>query len=127
MRRKIGLFGGTFDPIHFGHTCVAAHAAKYIGAEAVVFIPARRSPHKKLFPVASGDARLEMAALATAEQKKFRVSDCELKRPGPSYTLDTISEISAEYGEGTEFYWLIGADMVKDLDMWYNICELIDV
>ena len=127
MKRRIALFGGTFDPIHCGHMCVASHAAEQIGAHTVVFIPTKRSPHKKLFPVAGGQARLEMIRLATEGQEGFQVSDCELKRCEPSYTLDTVGEMSNEYGRDNEFYWLVGADMVGELDKWYKICELIDV
>ena len=123
---KILLFGGTFDPIHRGHTKVAMHAAEQIGTEKIVFVPARRSPHKKFFSVASGVERLEMITLAIVGMDKFEVSDCELKRAQPSYTLDTVREFQAQYRDKAKISWLVGADMVKDLPKWYKINDLID-
>jgi nicotinate-nucleotide adenylyltransferase len=122
----IALFGGTFDPIHLGHTQVAAVAAARIDAEKVIFIPARCSPLKGFFPHASNEARREMIALAIAGNETFAVSDCELKRPTPSYTLDTVRQFRREYGPGTSIHWLLGADAVEDLVHWYKVRELID-
>lgn len=125
-KRKIILFGGTFDPIHLGHTTVAAEAAEYIGAEKIVFIPAKRSPLKHFFPKASDDDRLKMITLAIAENEKFQLSDYELKKPGPSYTLETVGQFQADYGGDTSIYWLVGADSINELPHWYGIIELID-
>jgi len=125
-KRKIALFGGTFDPIHLGHTRVVAEAARHIGAEKVVFIPARCSPLKGFTPSASDDDRFAMIALAIAGNKSFELSDYELKRPQPGYTLQTVRRFQADYGSQTEIYWLIGADSVEDLPHWYKISELID-
>jgi nicotinate-nucleotide adenylyltransferase len=124
--RKIVLFGGTFDPIHLGHTTVAADAAEYIGAEKIVFIPAKRSPLKSCHPVASDDDRLKMISLAIAGSKNFQLSDCELNKPGPSYTLETVRQFQADCGSDTLIYWLTGADSVDELAHWYGIAELID-
>ena len=126
MKEKVILFGGTFDPIHYGHLRVADYACREISAREVVLIPARRSPHKSTLPIADGRARSEMISLAIEGRRKFRVSDCELKRAGPSYTLDTIRHFRDEYVKGTEFCWLVGADTVKDLGSWYGIGELVD-
>ena len=126
MKQKIILFGGTFDPIHQGHLLVADSAIQQIHAEKIIFIPARRSPHKNFLPVADGDMRLEMISIAIADKDKYTVSDCELKRPEPSFTLDTIRNIKSEYPKNSLFYWLLGADMVKDLPKWHKIHELID-
>lgn len=125
-KRKIALFGGTFDPIHLGHTKVAAEAAKHIGAEKIVFIPAKRSPLKGFTPCAGDDDRFAMIALAIAGYKNFELSDYELKKPQPSYTLETIRQFKIDYGSETEIYWLIGADSIDDLAYWYKILELID-
>ncbi|HUT47186.1 MAG TPA: nicotinate-nucleotide adenylyltransferase [Sedimentisphaerales bacterium] len=125
-RRKIALFGGTFDPIHIGHTTVAADAAEHIGAEKIVFVPAKRSPLKGFSPRANDNDRLNMISLAIAGEKNFQVSDYELKRPAPSYTLATIRKFQADYGSETSIHWLIGADGVDDLTYWYKISELID-
>ena len=126
MKRNVILFGGTFDPIHNGHTRVAEAAAAKIGAAKVVFIPAKRSPHKQVFPVASAEQRIEMISLAIEGRDTFCVSDVEVKRPEPSYTLDTVRTFKAKYGEDAQLYWLIGADMVGDLAKWHRINELID-
>lgn len=126
MNRRIVLFGGTFDPIHLGHTTVAVDAAKSIGADKVVFIPAKRSPLKGFLPRASDDDRLEMIALATGAEKNFEVSDFELQKPAPSYSLKTVQKFQAEYGDEASIYWLIGADGVNDLAYWHKIVELID-
>ena len=125
-RKKIALFGGTFDPIHVGHTTVAADAAEHIGAEKIVFVPAKRSPLKGFLPRANDNHRLKMISLAIAGEKNFQVSDYELKRPAPSYTLATIRKFQADYGSETSIHWLIGADGVDDLTYWYKIAELID-
>ena len=125
-QRKIALFGGTFDPVHLGHTIVAGAAAKYIGAERIIFVPAKLSPLKGSLPRESDMNRFEMLSLATADENFFEVSDCELKRPAPSYTLDTVRQLQSEYGSETSVYWLLGADGIDELMHWHQIAELID-
>jgi len=126
MKRKIALFGGSFDPIHLGHTGVARAAAEYLKAESVIFIPAKCSPLKGCPPRASDDDRLRMIELATANDNVFAVSDCELRRPAPSYTLDTVHQFQAEYGPEVSVHWLLGADSVDDLVHWHCIGQLLD-
>ena len=121
------MFGGTFDPIHLGHSAVAADAAEHVGAEKIVFIPAKRSPLKGFLPKASDDDRFEMIALAIAGEKNFQVSDYELKRPAPSYTFETVQKFQADYGGEASIYWLVGADSIDDMVHWYRIIELIDL
>jgi nicotinate-nucleotide adenylyltransferase len=125
-KRKIALFGGTFDPIHFGHTTVAADAADHIGAEKIIFVPAKRSPLKGFFPIAGDIDRLKMISLAIADNKDFQVSDYELQKPEPSYTLETVRQFQEDYGGDTSIYWLIGADSIDELQLWYGITDLID-
>ena len=127
MKNKLILFGGTFDPIHLGHTAVALAASKKIGAAKTVFIPARRSPHKKIFPIADAQSRLEMISLAISDTPNFSVSDYELKKTEPSYTLNTVLNFLAGPGKDTKIYWLIGADTVKDLPKWYKIHDLNEI
>ena len=127
MKSKIILFGGTFDPIHSGHVKVAEFAFDYIGGDELVFVVAKRSPHKCVFPSVEGSFRLEMVDLAVAGKDNFRVSDCELHRGDPSYTIDTVSSFIEEYGPDTDFYWLVGADMVKDLPRWHEVDQLLDL
>ena len=124
--RKIALFGGTFDPIHLGHTAVAAAACEHIGADKVVFVPARRSPLKAFFPEASDENRLAMIGLAISGNSGFEVSDYELKKAGPSYTLETVRYFRRELGSNVSIWWLMGADALEDLPHWYGVTELID-
>lgn len=124
--RRIALFGGTFDPIHLGHTTVAAEAREHIGAERIIFVPAKRSPLKGFSPEASDADRLTMIALAIAGKGYFELSDYELQKPAPSYTLETVRRFQADYGRGTAIHWLLGADSIGDLPYWHRIIELID-
>jgi len=126
VKRKIALFGGTFDPVHLGHSAVAADAAEKIGAEKVIFIPAKQSPLKGFFPIASDRDRLRMAALAIAENETFELSDYELKKSGPSYTIETVRQFQDNYGSDTVICWLLGADGVDELGHWYKAAELLD-
>lgn len=125
-KKKIALFGGTFDPIHLGHTAVAAAAAEHIGAEKVIFVPAKRSPLKDSFPKAGDDDRLAMISLAIAGNEKFQLNDYELRKPEPSYTLETVKHFQADCGGKALIYWLIGADSIYELSRWYGVVELID-
>jgi nicotinate-nucleotide adenylyltransferase len=124
--KRTALFGGTFDPIHLGHTTVASAAGDGVGADKVIFVPARRSPLKAFFPEASDDDRLEMIKLATDGNGRFGVGDYELKKTGPSYTLETVRYFRQQLGNSVFIYWLIGADALEDLPHWYGITELID-
>jgi nicotinate-nucleotide adenylyltransferase len=125
-KRKIALLGGTFDPVHLGHTAVASDAAGRISAEKVIFVPAKRSPLKGSLPKADDEHRLAMIAIAIAENSSFDVSDYELNKPAPSYTLQTIRKFQADYGSDAVICWLVGADGVNDLQHWFAIEELID-
>ncbi len=124
-QRKIALFGGTFDPIHLGHTTVTAEAAEQIGVEKVIFIPAKCSPLKEVGPQASDADRLAMIGLAIAGNNKFEVSDIELEKSRPSYTLETVRQFRYDYGLGVSIHWLIGADSINELPLWYGIEKLI--
>ena len=123
---KLILFGGTFDPVHLGHVQVAQYSFGKICADRLIFIPAKRSPHKDTFPVASGRHRLNMLSIAAESIDNFAVSDLELEGPDPSYTIDTVTAFKEEYGQETQIFWLIGADTVKDLPKWHRIKDLID-
>jgi len=123
---KLILFGGTFDPVHLGHVQVAQYSFQKIGADKLVFIPAKRSPHKGNFPAASGRHRFNMLSITAEGIDDFVVSDLELERPDPSYTIDTVTAFKEEYGEEVQIFWLIGADTVEDLPKWHRVKELID-
>jgi len=125
MSEKIILFGGTFDPVHIGHIEVASSAARTIGASTVFLIPARRSPHKQNRPLAADDDRIAMLKLAVEGNSLFQISPVELNRAEPSFTIDTIRYFKQKFGAERLFYWLIGADMLKDFPKWYKIDELL--
>lgn len=127
MKRKIILFGGTFDPIHHGHTTAAQSAVEQLDADELIFIPANRSPHKHSLPQVPDSARMEMLLLATAGNDKFSVNDWELKRPSPSYSFDTVDFFSRQYAGDTRLYWLIGADMVDGLPAWHKIGRIVEL
>jgi len=124
--KKIILFGGTFDPIHLGHTTVAAYAGEHIDADKIIFIPAKYSPLKSSSPVASEADRLKMLKLAICENEKFEVSDYELNKAEQNFTLETVRHFQQTSENGATIYWLIGADSIEDLANWYKITELID-
>lgn len=125
--RRIVLFGGSFDPIHVGHTTVVAQASSHLAAETVIFIPARRSPLKAASPQATDADRVAMIERALSDHPGWQVSDCELRRPAPSYTLDTVRHFRALYGRNAQLTWLIGADTVQDLPNWHGIDRLLDL
>ena len=125
--RDIILYGGSFDPIHLGHLTMAAYAIDYLHAETLIFIPAARSPHKMTVPIASPSQRIEMVRMVIEGMDRYQVSECELNRPQPSYTFDTICEFRLRYGPEAVLYWLVGADAVPELPRWFRIDELLDL
>jgi nicotinate-nucleotide adenylyltransferase len=125
--KKIVLFGGTFDPIHLGHTVVAKFASEKIGADTTIFVPAKHSVLKAMSPHASDAHRYNMISLAISGSLSLEVSDYELKKASPCYTVETVKHFRKEFGKDCILYWLVGADSVRDLHFWYNIIELIDI
>ena len=123
---NIGVYGGTFDPPHWGHITAARAAMEQLGLDKLVLIPDRVPPHKALPEgSASPEQRLEMAVLATAELgKRAEVSDRELRRDGPSYTSDTLAELRREYPEDT-LWLLMGSDMFLSLQTWHAPEEIM--
>lgn len=114
----IGVFGGTFDPIHYGHLRPAAEVMAAFGLAQVRFIPAGQPPHRPP-PLASAEHRLRMVQAAVADYPGFTVDDRELRRPGPSYTVDTLESLRAELGEAP-LCLIIGLDMFAHLDRWHR-------
>lgn len=111
---KLGVFGGTFDPVHHGHLAIALAAIESLGLDRVLFVPARRSPLKTAEPIASEADRLAMLERAIVGEPRFGVSRIELDRPGPSYTVDTLEAMA---GDGALFL-ILGADAARDLGRW---------
>ncbi|MBH5954469.1 nicotinate (nicotinamide) nucleotide adenylyltransferase, partial [Neisseria meningitidis] len=114
--KKIGLFGGTFDPIHNGHLHIARAFADEIGLDAVVFLPAGGPYHKDAASASAAD-RLAMVELATAEDARFAVSDCDIVREGATYTFDTV-QIFRQQFPSAQLWWLMGSDSLMKLHTW---------
>jgi len=124
MGDRVVLFGGTFDPVHHGHLIVARAVAEHCGYERITLVPSGTSPHKSNAVASPGD-RLAMLRLAVAGEGLFDVSDVELRREGPSYTIDTLTGLRAEIGAATELHLLIGADMLADLPNWRRAADVV--
>jgi nicotinate-nucleotide adenylyltransferase len=121
--KKIAIYGGTFDPIHHAHLILAREAVETLDLNKVILVPAAISPLKKAAPVANGEVRLAMLRAATKGEPEFEVDECELLRPPPSYTIDTVEEIHRRECD-TEIYCLIGEDNVSQLPRWHRFAEL---
>jgi len=122
-----GILGGSFDPIHNGHLHVAREARRRLGLDRVLFVPARVPPHKQGAEVSAPEHRLAMVRLAVAGEPGFEVSDVELRREGPSYTIDTVEAELSRLGAGAEIFFLVGADQALELDTWKRIRELAEL
>lgn len=120
---KVGIMGGTFDPIHVGHLLAAERAREEAGLDEVWFMPSNTPPHKPNAPMATAGQRLEMVKAAIAGNRYFREETMEIRRGGTSYTVDTVRELKERYA-GVDFYYIIGADMVQYLPNWVRIGEL---
>ncbi len=121
--KKIAIYGGTFDPVHHAHLILAREAIETLGLEKVILVPAAISPLKKAAPVASGEVRLAMLRTAIRGQPEFEVDECELLRPPPSYTIDTVEEIRRRECDAV-LYCLIGEDNIEQLPRWHRFNEL---
>ncbi len=114
---RVGVFGGSFDPLHLGHLLLAEQAREQFALDEVVFVPARLPPHKLDRQLAPDKLRLEMVELAVAGHRQFRASDVELRRAGPSFTIDTLAALAAERPNAA-FFLPIGADSLAEFPTW---------
>ena len=121
---KIGLFGGTFDPIHHGHLILAREAVEQLRLDRLIFIPNAISPHKLDHVPAPAGVRLEMIRAAIAGEPDFDADDLELRRGGPSYAIETVVEMRRRHPDA-ELFYLIGADNVAELHTWRKSEELL--
>jgi nicotinate-nucleotide adenylyltransferase len=122
-RMKIGLFGGSFDPVHLGHLLAARAAREEAGLDRQFFIPAAQSPFKPDARPAPATERLRWLRLALAGETAAEVDDQEIRRGGPSYTIDTVRDYARKY-PGAELFYLIGADQTAQLGLWRESGEL---
>jgi len=120
--RRIGLLGGTFDPVHYGHLLAGQAAIDAVGLDEVWFVPTLLPPHKSR-PGADGARRSEMLRAAFAGNPAFRVEEIELLQEGTSYTIDTVTALQERHPEAN-FHWIVGSDMIRDLPNWRRAEEL---
>ena len=121
--RRVGILGGTFDPIHYGHLVIAEQVREALQLDRVLFVPAAMPPHKLDEPVTPAVDRVAMVELAIAGNPAFAVSRVELERDGPSYTADTLAELSDEAARGgvaRDFYFILSTEALADLRGWYE-------
>lgn len=123
---RIGLYGGSFDPIHNGHLIIARAAAERLGLDRVIFLPSATPPHKSGERLAEPGHRAEMVRLAIADEPGFAFSDFDMTRSGPSYTIDTVAHFRETLGSSADLHWLIGADSLAELTTWYRVESLVD-
>ena len=125
-KKRIGILGGTFNPIHLGHLMIAEMALEAFNLNRVIFVPAKEPPHKEV-DVIEAKYRLEMVHAAVLDNPNFLVSDVEMKREGKSYTFDTVRYFYNTYGPTTEFFFIAGTDTIQNLPTWKYIEELLDM
>ncbi len=123
--KKIGIIGGTFDPIHFGHLFIAQTALDRLNLNKVLFIPTGKSPHKEEKLITSAYKRIDMIKLAIKGNPKFDISTIEVIREKTSYTIDTIKELQEYYDKETEFYFIMGSDSLLEMESWEKYKELL--
>lgn len=126
--RRIGLYGGSFDPVHRGHLHAARAAREAFDLDRVVFVPAAQSPHKLSTKTADARHRVAMLRLAIEGEPRFEVDELELARPGPSYTIDTVRALPEHLGEPAdcEIYLVVGSDNLRGLATWRGASELLE-
>ncbi len=125
--KRIGVMGGTFDPIHLGHLAAAQEAFEQFAMDEVVFVPAASSPFKQEEESQDAEKRYLMTVIATASHPRFQVSRLELERPGPSYTIETMRELRRAYGPRSEFFFIGGTDTIMELGAWREPEALLEL
>src|SRR6266481_3098480 len=123
--RRIGVLGGTFDPVHYGHLVIAEEVYDTLRLAEMVFIPAGQPPHKTHEVVAAAEHRLAMLELAIASNPHFSISRVDLDRPGPSYTVDTLRLLRKQWGEQAAIYFVIGWDSLEELLTWHDAAGVL--
>jgi len=124
---RIGILGGTFDPIHLGHLIPAAYACNHLRLDRLILVPSAAPVHRPRHAPAAGDHRLRMCRLAAASLPPFQVSDAEVSRAEPSYTILTLRHMAATLGAGAELVLLVGEDNLPTLHTWRAIEEILDL
>lgn len=126
---RLGIYGGSFDPVHLGHLLLAETCREACELDRVLFLPCRQSPHKPRGAIATGQQRVEMLEFAVAGDSRFGVCSIELERSGPSYTVETLRQLRVEQPD-CDLFFLMGADSLADLPLWrepHAILELATI
>ncbi len=123
--KKVGLFGGTFNPIHYGHLNLAKKVQESFKLDLIYFIPAALPPHKNSANLTDFQNRFEMISLAISNSNKFRISDVEMARPGISYTIDTVRYFKSTFPENYQLFLLMGLDAVFEINTWKSFQDLL--
>ncbi|MBM4404684.1 MAG: nicotinate-nucleotide adenylyltransferase [Chloroflexi bacterium] len=124
---RCGILGGTFNPIHLGHLIIAEEAREQLGLDEVIFVPAARPWMKEAKELASAKDRLAMVRLAIKGNPRFTVSAVDIERPGPSYAVDSTSDIRKARGSSCELLFIMGMDSLNDLPKWHNSKQLLSL
>lgn len=122
---KIGVLGGTFDPIHNGHLLVAKEVMDRVELAEIIFVPAGQPWLKAGNPISPAKHRVEMVRLAIVGEPRFRLSTVEIDRPGPTYTVDTIAQLKAQFGSHDELFFIMGMDNLSQLPRWHEPPRLV--
>jgi nicotinate-nucleotide adenylyltransferase len=125
--KSIAIFGGTFNPIHFGHLIVAEEIRAKYNLDKIIFVPNHLPPHKEPSDLIEAKLRLTMVNLATVSNPCFEVSDYEIEKGGKSFTIDTIKHFRQVYGTKNNIYFIVGADMLSEITSWKNVEELLKI
>ncbi|HEX7746386.1 MAG TPA: nicotinate-nucleotide adenylyltransferase [Micromonosporaceae bacterium] len=125
--RRIGIMGGTFDPIHHGHLVAASEVADRFGLDEVVFVPSGIPWQKGDIAVSPAEDRYLMTVIATASNPRFHVSRVDIDRKGPTYTVDTLRDLRAEYGPKTQLFFITGADALEKILSWKDADHMFEL
>ncbi len=125
--RRLGVMGGTFDPIHHGHLVAASEVAAKFALDEVVFVPTGQPWQKADRDVSVAEDRYLMTTIATASNPRFSVSRVDIDRPGSTYTLDTLRDLRSHYGEAVDLFFITGADALSQILTWHGVLELFEL
>ncbi|MBI4551054.1 MAG: nicotinate-nucleotide adenylyltransferase [Candidatus Latescibacteria bacterium] len=130
---RLGVYGGTFNPIHTGHLIIAQEVYDQFALDRVLFIPSARPPHKHNAGLIAPEHRYAMTVLATRDDPRFEVSDIEAERPGTSYTVETLRDLHRRHGPDCQVFFIIGADSLLEIGTWrdpdalFALCSIVVV